>query len=83
MNEFDKRIKKGWYTDKYFVRTRDILRKAGRKPDVIMQVFAKKRGVFCGGTESARIIKECGSRKLIVKILAEGDVFFFCRCRRW
>lgn len=75
MIEFDKKIRSGWYTDKYFVRTLDILRKDGRNPNVIMQIFAKKRGVFCGGIESARIIKECGSRKLVVKCLGEGDIF--------
>lgn len=75
MNGLDKKIKNGWYTDKYFVRTRDILKKDKRKPNVIMQVFAKKRGVFCGGIESVRIIKECGNRKLKVKALEEGEHF--------
>ena len=77
MNDLDKKIKKGWFTDKYFVRTRDILRKDGQNPNVIMQVFAKKRGILCGGIEAARIIRECGIRgdSLKIKTVEEGAGF--------
>ena len=72
-----KKIKKGWYSDKYFVRTRKILSNSGRHPSVIMQVFAKKRGIFCGGIEAAKTIFKStdNSKDLIIKLLDEGAKF--------
>ena len=33
------RIRDGYYSDKYFVRTRDVLAQTGRNTQVTMQVF--------------------------------------------
>jgi nicotinate phosphoribosyltransferase len=71
------KIKSGWYSDKYFVRTKEIFSFLNRHPIVIMQIFTKKRGIFCGGIESARVIRECSDdgKSLIIKGLGEGEKF--------
>ncbi len=38
------KMREGYYSDKYFVRARDVLRADGHHPRVIMQVFSKHRG---------------------------------------
>ena len=37
------RIRSGYYSDAYFVYTKDLLESEGRHPDVLMQVFQRKR----------------------------------------
>jgi nicotinate phosphoribosyltransferase len=55
--QFDPRMGEGWYADRYFVRTRNALRHAGRQPIVTMQVFAKEHGVFAGAFEVIRMLE--------------------------
>ena len=71
------KIKGGWYSDKYFVRTKEILLESNRHPIVIMQIFAKKRGIFCGGIETARIVRKSSDNgdDLIIRALGEGENF--------
>ena len=71
------KIREGFYSDKYFVRTRDILIEDGFNPRVIMQIFAKKRSFFCGAKEAAFIIRECSEsgKSLIIRALPEGSWF--------
>jgi nicotinate phosphoribosyltransferase len=76
--QFDPRICSGWLSDRYFVRTANTLRHAGRDPVVTMQVFAKKRGVLAGVHEAIRLLQTQltpGSdyRELQVDTLLEGD----------
>ena len=35
------RMREGYYSDKYFVRAREVLLKDGHRPRVTMQVFGK------------------------------------------
>ena len=72
-----KRIKEGFYSDKYFVRARDILIKDGINPRVVMQVFAKKRGFICGLKEVVLILKECcdSPEFLSIRAIPEGTWF--------
>ena len=44
------KMRAGYYSDKYFVRTRDILLANGNRPRVTMQVFGKSRA-FLGGID--------------------------------
>jgi len=71
------KLKSGYYTDKYFVRTRDILRKEGNHTHVLMQIFTKKEGVFCGGLEAAYVIKNSVENPgcLVIKALHDGVRF--------
>jgi nicotinate phosphoribosyltransferase len=53
------RMREGYYSDKYFVRTRDVLRQCGRNPYVTMQVFQKQDACLGGTDEAIAILKSC------------------------
>src|SRR5216683_2309515 len=46
------KMREGYYSDKYFVRTRELLLKDGHRPCVTMQVFGKAPA-FLGGIDEA------------------------------
>ena len=76
--QFDPRIRTGWLSDRYFVRTANTLRHAGRDPIVTMQVFAKRRGVLAGVYEALRLLQTQLApgfefAELRVDTLLEGD----------
>ncbi|HEX2202591.1 MAG TPA: hypothetical protein VHG91_04820 [Longimicrobium sp.] len=76
--QFDPRMCEGWLSDRYFVRTAETLRHAGRDPVVTMQVFAKKSGVLAGVYEALRLLQTqlrpgYDARELEVDTLLEGD----------
>ena len=69
-------IRAGRYSDKYFVRTREILLAAGRHPRVLMQVFTKHPGVLCGVDEAVAVLRLCSEppgEPLFVHALRDGD----------
>jgi nicotinate phosphoribosyltransferase len=68
----------GYYSDKYFVRTRDVLVGAGRNPHVTMQIFQKQDAWLGGVDEAIAILKTCltpgyGWEDLEVLALRDGD----------
>ena len=73
------RMREGYYSDKYFVRTRDVLLSAGRNPQVTLQVF-QKHAAYLGGTDEAiAILKTCLTSgyswsDLEVAALRDGDL---------
>ena len=69
------RMRAGYYSDKYFVRTREILRADHYRPRVTMQVFGKQRAFLGGIDEAIAILKLCADRwdELSVKALYDGD----------
>ncbi|MCK4339869.1 MAG: nicotinate phosphoribosyltransferase [Candidatus Cloacimonetes bacterium] len=69
------KIKSGWYSDKYFVRTREILRADNHHPRVLMQVWCRKDGVLCGIDEAIAILQLCTDKpdELVIKALYDGD----------
>jgi nicotinate phosphoribosyltransferase len=69
------RMREGYYSDKYFVRARDVLRLDGHKPEVLMQVFCKTGGWLGGVDEAVAILKLCSDdwSKLTVHALYDGD----------
>ena len=72
------RMRDGYYTDKYFVRARDVLLGARHNPVVTMQVFQKKHA-WLGGTDEAIAILKCALTEgyrwedLEVLALRDGD----------
>ncbi len=70
-------IKTGFYSDKYFVRAREILKKDGNSARVLMQVFARKPGVICGMDEAIAILKVGAEDPddLVIRGLFDGDSF--------
>lgn len=70
-------IRQGFYTDKYFERTREILRADSHAPCAVLQVSAKTAGYLSGIDEAIAILK-LGSEEwssLTVNALYEGDQF--------
>src|SRR5437660_11341770 len=79
------RIREGYYSDAYFVYTKQLLEKEGRCPRVTMQVFQKHDSVLGGIDEAIAVLKLCsghasndgawvsGWEELEVHALHEGD----------
>jgi len=69
------KMRAGYYSDKYFVRSRDILLAEGYRPRVTMQVFGKSSAFLGGIDEAIAILKECAVEwsELIVWALYDGD----------
>lgn len=70
-------IRQGFYTDKYFERTREVLRADSHSPRVLMQVSGKTPG-FLSGIDEAIAILKLGAEDwnaLTVHALYEGDEF--------
>lgn len=67
------------YTDKYFLRSRQILEREGINPSVTMQVFFRDGpGVFAGGDEAAAILRAyspLAEHGGTVRVLPEGASF--------
>src|SRR6202161_1952511 len=79
------RIRDGYYSDAYFVLTKQLLEDEGEHPHVTMQVFQKQESVLGGIDEAIAILKTCagtygadgewvsGWDQLVVRALHEGD----------
>jgi nicotinate phosphoribosyltransferase len=79
------RIRDGYYSDAYFVYTKQQLEREGRRPHVLMQVFQRYESVLGGIDEAIAILKvgagrrredgtwEPGWDQLRVRALHEGD----------
>ncbi len=77
------KMRSGYYSDKYFVRARDLLLGGGANPSVTMQVFQKRDSVVAGTDEAIAILKLCLTEgydfgDLEVRSLRDGD-----RARPW
>ncbi len=70
------KIKSGWYSDKYFARTREVLLKNQHHPNVLMQIFTREDSIVCGLDEAIAILRLCAYRpnELKIKALYDGDV---------
>ena len=79
------KMRDGYYSDKYFNRTKEIMEKDHHQPRVMMQLFQKKNAVICGVDEAIAILKQCsgyynkngnwvnGWDQLKVEALYDGD----------
>ena len=69
------KMRAGYYSDKYFVRAREILVADGHHPRVTMQVFGKSNAFLGGVDEAIAILKLCsyGWKDLTVHALHDGD----------
>jgi nicotinate phosphoribosyltransferase len=68
-------MRDGYYSDKYFVRAREVLLADGHAPRVLMQVFAKSHAFLGGIDEAIAILKLCVDdwSALEVHALHDGD----------
>lgn len=53
------KIRSGYYTDRYFLRVRDVLRKTHRRVRIGYQFFPRQDAVVCGLDEAIAILKTC------------------------
>jgi len=69
------RMRQGYYSDKYFVRAREVLLADGHRPRVLLQVFSKGRAYLGGIDEAIAILKLCAVEwpELSVHALYDGD----------
>jgi nicotinate phosphoribosyltransferase len=69
------KMRAGYYSDKYFVRAREILLADHYRPRVTMQVFGKRHAFLGGVDEAIAILKLCAVEwpELEVKALYDGD----------
>ncbi|HEX9280612.1 MAG TPA: hypothetical protein VF890_08200, partial [Gemmatimonadales bacterium] len=69
------KMKAGYYSDKYFVRAREVLLKDKHRPRVTMQVFGKTPAYLGGIDEAIAILKLCAEtwQELEVFALYDGD----------
>lgn len=72
------RLRDGYYSDAYFVRTRQVLIGAGCNPHVTMQVFQKQAAWLGGVDEAIAVLKLCLTQgyqwaDLEVEALRDGD----------
>ena len=69
------RMREGYYSDKYFVRAREVLLQDHHRPCVTMQVFGKAQAFLGGIDEAIAILKLCSERweELQVHALYDGD----------
>src|SRR2546422_5109315 len=69
------KMREGYYSDKSFVRARDLLRKDRHRPRVTMQVFGKAHAYLGGIDEAIAILKLCAERwdELVVHALYDGE----------
>src|SRR2546429_7479916 len=69
------RMREGYYSDKYFVRARDLLLQDRHRPCVTMQVFGKAHAFLGGIDEAIAILKLCSMDwgELEVSALYDGD----------
>ena len=79
------RIRRGYYSDAYFVYTKELLEQDGHHPRVTMQVFQRGTSLLGGIDEAIAILRLCSGRRagdgtwldgwpeLSVHALREGD----------
>jgi nicotinate phosphoribosyltransferase len=69
------KMRAGYYTDAYFNHARDALRRDGRRPHVLMQVFQKRHAWLGGMDEAIAVLKLCADDwdALTVRALYDGD----------
>ena len=77
-NSFDfpvEKIKQGFFSDIYFLRTQEILNKANEHPTVTLQIFQRDYATLCGIDEAIAIIKRCAHNpeKIKIRALHDGD----------
>lgn len=69
------KLMSGYYTDKYFLTTQQILRQDNRNVKVLMQIFLRHEAVVCGVEEAVALLRTCAvhPEELKLKALSDGD----------
>lgn len=73
--KFDDRVKEGWFSAVYFLKTREIAEKLVPDNYVTMQFFQKDEAVLCGSDEAIALLHTFADNpeKLEIYALKDGD----------
>ncbi|MGN7178777.1 nicotinate phosphoribosyltransferase [Paenibacillus sp. FSL R5-0490] len=73
--KFDERVRDGWFSAVYFLKTREIVKKYHVDKIVTMQFFQKSHAVLCGTDEVIALLKTFADRPddLEIHSLKDGD----------
>lgn len=73
--KFDERVKEGWFSAVYFLKTREIVKEFKPNNIVTMQFFQKDHAVLCGTDEVIALLQTFADnpQKLEVYSLKDGD----------
>lgn len=73
--KFDKRIKEGWFSAVYFLKTKEIVENYLPDNQVTMQFFQKTNAVLCGTDEAIALLHTFADNPetLEIKSLKDGD----------
>ena len=73
--KFDERVKDGWFSAVYFLKTRDIVNRYRQDNIVTMQFFQKNDAVLCGTDEVIALLKTFADNpdELEIYSLKDGD----------
>src|SRR5699024_7905036 len=71
--KFDKRIKEGWFSAVYFLKTKEIVEKKLPHNIVTMQFFQKKEAVLCGTDEVIALLHTFAENPEELEILSLKD----------
>jgi nicotinate phosphoribosyltransferase len=73
--KFDERIKEGWFSAVYFLKTKEIVKKYKPNNIVTMQFFQKEQSVICGTDEVIALVKTFADNpeELEIYSLKDGD----------
>jgi nicotinate phosphoribosyltransferase len=73
--KFDERVRDGWFSAVYFLKTREIVNKYHADKIVTMQFFQKNHAVLCGTDEVIALLKTFADRPddLEIHSLKDGD----------
>ncbi|MGD6840988.1 nicotinate phosphoribosyltransferase [Bacillus infantis] len=73
--KFDERVRDGWFSAVYFLKTREIVRKHHKDNIVTMQFFQKSHAVLCGTDEVIALIHTFAENpeELEIFSLKDGD----------
>src|SRR5690625_105575 len=73
--KFDQRIKEGWFSAVYFLKTKEIAEKKVPHNYVTMQYFQKENAVLCGTDEAIALVHTFAEEpeKLEIHSLKDGD----------
>ena len=69
------KIKAGYYSDAYFLRTQEILNGDNYHPRILMQVFQRENQILCGIDQVIALIKTCAHNpeNITIHALHDGD----------
>lgn len=73
--KFDERIREGWFSAVYFLKTREIVKNKLPGQEVTMQFFQKHDAVLCGTDEAIALVHTFADEpeKLEIHSLKDGD----------